>query len=128
MPFPTQKSNSHREKLQKSSTKSECYQNESLDPRTSIGRHLRRRRFYGKTEQGTNCLENLFLRVYRNVVERLKLFLYSKMIFVFDSLRSGVFSDKTCKKKKINHAIVIVGWGHDNQSGKDYWIIRNSWV
>lgn len=26
-----------------------------------------------------------------------------------------------------NHAVQLVGYGHDYDSGKDYWIIRNSW-
>lgn len=26
-----------------------------------------------------------------------------------------------------NHAVQLVGYGHDFDSGKDYWIIRNSW-
>ena len=38
-----------------------------------------------------------------------------------------MFSDSTCAGKAVNHAIVIIGWGHDEKSGKDYWIIRNSW-
>jgi len=25
------------------------------------------------------------------------------------------------------HAVKIIGWGHDNASGLDYWICANSW-
>lgn len=27
----------------------------------------------------------------------------------------------------LNHAVTLVGYGTDEASGKDYWIIRNSW-
>jgi hypothetical protein len=27
----------------------------------------------------------------------------------------------------MNHAIAAVGWGHDAESGLDYYIVRNSW-
>lgn len=44
------------------------------------------------------------------------LFMYSK----------GVFSG--CEKDTVvNHAVLSVGYGHDTSSGKDYWLIKNSW-
>jgi len=27
----------------------------------------------------------------------------------------------------IDHVISVTGWGYDSQSGKQYWIVRNSW-
>ena len=27
----------------------------------------------------------------------------------------------------LNHAILVVGFGHDAASGLDYWLIKNSW-
>lgn len=27
----------------------------------------------------------------------------------------------------LNHAVVIVGYGHDSQSGLDYWLVKNTW-
>ena len=32
-----------------------------------------------------------------------------------------------CPVSKINHGVTMVGYGHDDASGKDYWIIKNSW-
>lgn len=36
----------------------------------------------------------------------------------------GIFSDQNCKSK-VNHAILFVGYGKDNNE-KKYWIIKNS--
>ena len=42
----------------------------------------------------------------------------------------GGIIDKTsseCPSSGINHLAVLVGYGHDDVSGKDYWIVKNSW-
>jgi len=46
--------------------------------------------------------------------------------------RSGVYSDPACSVFKgcgptsnTNHCTSIVGWGYDEVSKKDYWILRN---
>jgi cathepsin X len=40
--------------------------------------------------------------------------------------KGGVL-DLPHKLKMINHIISVVGWGYDQELGKQYWIIRNSW-
>lgn len=40
--------------------------------------------------------------------------------------KSGVFYDPTCTTNT-DHAVAIVGYGTDSATGKDYWIVRNSW-
>lgn len=40
--------------------------------------------------------------------------------------RGGVFNPKWCGIRP-NHAVNIVGYGTDEDSGLDYWLIRNSW-
>ena len=32
-----------------------------------------------------------------------------------------------CPSSGINHLAFLVGYGHDDESGKDYWIVKNSW-
>jgi len=47
----------------------------------------------------------------------------------------GVLDDPACCDAaydsncvyNLNHAILVVGYGHDSSSGMDYWIIKNSW-
>lgn len=49
-----------------------------------------------------------------------------EVISSFYDYASGVYSDPNCPNDIHNHAVAIVGWGTDDVSGKDYWIIRNS--
>lgn len=45
----------------------------------------------------------------------------------FDTYTGGVFSGCDDPYQQLNHAIVVVGYGVDKQSGRKYWICRNSW-
>eukprot|EP01132_Coremiostelium_polycephalum_P009934 gene9934-12182_t len=45
----------------------------------------------------------------------------------FMAYKSGVYSRSPNAARLDGHAIRIVGWGHDEASGKNYWIIANSW-
>lgn len=38
----------------------------------------------------------------------------------------GIIDSKKCGSK-INHAVLAVGYGTDKKTGKDYFIIKNSW-
>lgn len=43
----------------------------------------------------------------------------------FGHYGKGIFSASSCGG--INHAVNLVGWGHDTSLNQDYWLIRNSW-
>lgn len=44
----------------------------------------------------------------------------------WNSYGGGVFD--TCNRDSVvNHAVVLIGYGHSTEHNKDYWYIRNSW-
>uniref|UniRef100_A0A8C9UZI4 Cathepsin S-like n=1 Tax=Scleropages formosus TaxID=113540 RepID=A0A8C9UZI4_SCLFO len=43
----------------------------------------------------------------------------------FHHYRGGIYNDIHCSNLKINHAVLVVGYGTDK--GQDYWLVRNSW-
>lgn len=45
----------------------------------------------------------------------------------FMSYRGGVFVQPQNMNVVGGHAVVIVGWGYDDNLGRGYWIVRNSW-
>ena len=40
--------------------------------------------------------------------------------------KSGIISSATCGTS-VNHAVLAIGYGTDPVSGKDYWLVKNSW-
>lgn len=45
----------------------------------------------------------------------------------FQMYASGVLDDTECVTYGVDHVVLIVGYGYDNVSNKDYWIVKNSW-
>lgn len=44
----------------------------------------------------------------------------------FHAYHSGVMEFDDCGAE-LNHAVVLVGYGTDEETGQDFWIVRNSW-
>jgi cathepsin L len=45
----------------------------------------------------------------------------------FQTYKSGVLSNAKCGTT-LDHAVLVVGWGTDSDSGLDYWLVKNSWA
>jgi len=45
----------------------------------------------------------------------------------FSSYKNGVLDPTGCRSDYLNHAVLLVGYGHDDTANKDYWLIKNSW-
>lgn len=43
----------------------------------------------------------------------------------FFTYKSGVYNEPNCSPIKLNHAVLVIGYGTEN--GLDYWLVKNSW-
>jgi len=41
--------------------------------------------------------------------------------------KGGIYDDAKDQHRDINHAVVLEGYGTDEETGQDYWLVRNSW-
>ena len=47
----------------------------------------------------------------------------------FQLYDSGVYYEPCCNSaaEGLDHAVLVVGYGRDEKSGEDYWLVKNSW-
>jgi len=44
----------------------------------------------------------------------------------FKMYKSGVYDEENCSSERLDHAVLVVGYGTDPVHG-DYWLVKNSW-
>ena len=45
----------------------------------------------------------------------------------FGFYKSGVYHDSKCSAWSLDHQVMLYGYGIDEASGHDYWLVKNSW-
>ena len=51
----------------------------------------------------------------------------SGVIDATDCSELDEYGDDKDPLNRINHAVLLVGYGHDEATGLDYWLVKNSW-
>ena len=44
-----------------------------------------------------------------------------------ENYESGIINDPKIIDVQLNHVVTIVGYGRDENCGKDFWLLKNSW-
>ena len=45
----------------------------------------------------------------------------------FQFYRKGVYREDECSSENLNHSVLVIGYGIDEESGSAYWLVKKSW-
>ncbi len=74
-----------------------------------------------------SCVDEAKVKEYLYTTGPLAISLNANPLYDYVSGVLDVPNKDDCSKDGINHAVTLVGYGNDQDSGLDYWIIKNSW-